>query len=179
MRMKKKREAFTSIIEILVRRKLAASPEKAAEMVRAGKVLVQKTDSQSPPPHRLVFTVVTDPEESFRYNEPVRLKKDIVTFDPARKPANRPAAKSGSARPSCEDENDDLPFQAPVTADSKSISQVDLEELIYRRRNLMEIEERIAVALSRGASVEIGIHVAELVPVRSKGGSLCLKFVVR
>jgi hypothetical protein len=59
------------------------------------------------------------------------------------------------------------------------VGQVDLEELILRRREVTELEEKIAVALSTGARVETGIHTAELVPERRRAGrELFLKLVV-
>jgi hypothetical protein len=60
------------------------------------------------------------------------------------------------------------------------IGQVELEELIFRRRELMELEEGIASALSCGASVEDGVHTARLVPERRDGfgRELFLKLVI-
>lgn len=60
------------------------------------------------------------------------------------------------------------------------VGQVDLEELLLRRREVMELEERIALALSKGARVETGVHTAELVPERrhSAGRELFLKLVI-
>ncbi len=38
-----------------------------------------------------------------------------------------------------------------------------------KRRELREIEESIAIALSKGARVEPGVHTAQLVPERRRG----------
>ena len=57
-------------------------------------------------------------------------------------------------------------------------TQVNLEMVLLMRRELRELEEEIAVALSKGAKVEDGVHTAELVPVR-KNGKLYLKLVIR
>jgi len=37
----------------------------------------------------------------------------------------------------------------------------------------------IAVALSRGAKIEPGVHTAELLPVRNEDGSVHFKLMVR
>jgi hypothetical protein len=63
------------------------------------------------------------------------------------------------------------------------IGQVELEMLILRRRELMEQEEQIAVALSKGVGVEPGVHKATLVPERKHDddsgiGTLVMKLVV-
>jgi hypothetical protein len=55
---------------------------------------------------------------------------------------------------------------------------VDLEELIGRRSELEDLEQKIAVALSKGVTVERGIHTAELVPTRNDG-HVYLKLVIR
>lgn len=68
---------------------------------------------------------------------------------------------------------------APISG-SACVSQVDLAELVIRRRELMDAEERIAVLLSKGAHVETdGAYTAELVPTRDEFGNVCLKLVIR
>src|SRR5260370_28359601 len=63
--------------------------------------------------------------------------------------------------------------------DTKLISQEDLELWILRRRQFREEDEPIAVALSRGAKVQPGVHTAELLPVRNEDGSVHFKLMVR
>jgi hypothetical protein len=150
--------------------------------------------------------IVTDPDAQFRFNIPITLKQ-IVPFDPTaaaeelqklrsgglktppdwRKRADdREAAKAGNARPACEDDGEDDDeddggdnVKTPsVRRDSAVVGQAELEELIYRRIELENLEERIAVALSKGARVERGVHTAELVPTRDDG-HVYLKLVVR
>jgi len=58
------------------------------------------------------------------------------------------------------------------------ITQFKLESLFGLRRELQELEEEIALALSHGAKVEEGIHSAELIPVRNDG-KLHLELVLR
>ena len=70
---------------------------------------------------------------------------------------------------------------------SGSISQADLAELKFRRRELTDIEEAMAMALSKGSRVEPGLHTAELVlhrdedgkSARDEFGQLSLKLVIR
>jgi len=57
------------------------------------------------------------------------------------------------------------------------VEQLKIEMLLGMRRELGEMEEEIALALSRGAKVEPGIHTAKLLPVR-KNGKLYLKLTV-
>ncbi len=64
---------------------------------------------------------------------------------------------------------------APAILDSKRIGQADLEELLLRQRETMEVEERIAVALANGAHVEDGVHTAELVLARDESGHVFSK----
>jgi hypothetical protein len=65
------------------------------------------------------------------------------------------------------------------SSDSTLIRQDDLELWLLRRREFAEIDERIAVALSKGAAVEYGVHTAELVAARAEDGSVHLKLVIR
>jgi hypothetical protein len=58
------------------------------------------------------------------------------------------------------------------------ITQLKLEMLLGMRRELHEMEESIAIALSKGAHIEPGIHKPELIPVR-KNGKLYLRLVIR
>lgn len=60
------------------------------------------------------------------------------------------------------------------------MGQVQLEMILGMRRELMQMEESLAVALSKGARVEPGIHSAELVPERRRNTSreLIMKLVV-
>jgi len=58
------------------------------------------------------------------------------------------------------------------------IPQGDIEELLARRRLFEEFEEELAVALSKGAKVEPGVHDLQLVPHRSRSGFV-LKLVVK
>ncbi len=57
------------------------------------------------------------------------------------------------------------------------IEQLKIEMLLLQRRELAEMEEGIALALSRGVKVEPGVHTAKLLPVR-KNGKLYLKLVI-
>jgi hypothetical protein len=178
------------ITEILVRRGLASSLREAEAMVRNDEVLTPQSGG-----------IVIDPDATYRFNEPIRILTEssepssarpgrltrrefarraasaarVVTFDSSKKTADRPAAKSGYPPQVRED---DEYSSSSVTADSKCVGQVDLEELIYRRIELENVEERIAVALSKGARVERGVHTAELVPTRDDG-HVHLKLVVR
>ena len=76
-------------------------------------------------------------------------------------------------------DGDDVPFSI--------ITQLKLEMLLGMRRELIEMEESIAVALSKGAAVDPGIHTAELViardedgvAVRDESGHVLLKLVIR
>jgi len=65
---------------------------------------------------------------------------------------------------------------------SAVIDQLKLEMFLGMRRELAEMEESIAVALSKGARVEPGIHKAELVPERRSGdgpgAGLMMKLVI-
>ncbi len=65
------------------------------------------------------------------------------------------------------------------SSNTKLISQEDLELWILRRRQFREADEPIAVALSRGAKIEPGVHTAELLPVRNEDGSVHFKLMVR
>lgn len=60
------------------------------------------------------------------------------------------------------------------------MGQVQLEMILGMRRELMQMEESIAIALSKGGRVEPGIHSAELVPERRRnaGRDLVMKLVV-
>jgi hypothetical protein len=188
---------FETIAEILFRRGLVASLEEAETMVRNGKVQVRKRDES----FRLRLLVEKNPQEEYRFNEMIKLTGDnisakskprrrisrselgrrkasaarLVTFDPSKKRADRAAAKSGSAIPSCEDEND----SRSVTADSTVITQELLERWIFRLREFAEMDQWIAVALSKGATVQHGVHTAELVPARAEDGHVHLKLVIR
>lgn len=55
------------------------------------------------------------------------------------------------------------------------VDQLKLEMVLGMRRELRELEESIAIALSKGASVKQGIHKAELVPERRSGRDGCLR----
>ena len=57
------------------------------------------------------------------------------------------------------------------------VEQLKIEMLLGMRRELREMEEAIALALSCGAKVEAGIHTAKLLPVR-KNGKLYLELVI-
>jgi hypothetical protein len=59
------------------------------------------------------------------------------------------------------------------------VTQEDLELRILRQKELTEVDERIADALSKGAEIEPGVHTAKLVPHEDDGGGFCLKLVVR
>src|SRR6266404_8713701 len=48
--------------------------------------------------------------------------------------------------------------------DGPEVDQLQLETALLKRRELREIEESIAIALSKGARVEPGVHTAQLVP---------------
>ncbi len=65
------------------------------------------------------------------------------------------------------------------SSDPMFVPQDLLEEWFYKRREFAEFDEVIAVALSRGAKVQPGVHTAELLPVRNEDGSIHLKLVVR
>jgi hypothetical protein len=62
------------------------------------------------------------------------------------------------------------------------VDQLKLEMFLGMRRELAEMEESIAVALSKGARVEPGVHKAELVPERrsgdGSGAGLVMKLVI-
>lgn len=60
------------------------------------------------------------------------------------------------------------------------VRQADIEEVLALRRRLMESETKIGVALSGGASVEPGVHAAELVPEFRGNGyrELVMKLVI-
>ncbi len=58
------------------------------------------------------------------------------------------------------------------------VTQLKLEMFLGMRRELREMEESIAVALSKGARIEPGIHKPELIPVR-RNGKLYMKLVIR
>ncbi len=62
--------AFERLIDILVRRGLAASSERAVEMVRAGRVAIREWD-HTRKPSLLRLMVVRDSEERWRFNEPI------------------------------------------------------------------------------------------------------------
>lgn len=66
-----------------------------------------------------------------------------------------------------------------LSSDSTIITQENLEAWIFRRRQFTELDEPIAIALSKGATVEEGVHTAELIPARAEDGSVHLKLVVR
>jgi len=57
------------------------------------------------------------------------------------------------------------------------VDQFKIEMLLAMRRELGEMEEGIALALSRGVKVEAGVHTAKLLPMR-KNGKLYLKLVI-
>jgi len=60
----------------------------------------------------------------------------------------------------------------------KQIPQMDIEELLARKRLFEEWEEEMAVALAKGAEVEPGVHTMQLVPCRTRSG-FAMKLVVK
>lgn len=157
---------------LTVERQMAPSVAAAEAMIRAGLILDHYgrriTDTKVRCPENAQLTLQTERPTN---------RRPVVFARTHGRVMDRPAAKLGYPTPACEDEDNEHPSPS-VTADSKCISQVDLEELIYRRRCLMELEEGIAVALSKGARVDTGIHTAELVPERRRG-ELFMKLVIR
>ncbi len=81
------------------------------------------------------------------------------------------------------------PSKKPILLKNRDglISQLDLEMWLGMRRAMLELEEQMAIALSKGIRVEPGIHTAELVlmrdddgvPLRDEDGQLSLKLVIR
>jgi hypothetical protein len=68
------------ITEILVRRGLAASPDQAVAMVRAGRVVARERDHTQEGPSPLRPTVVTDPKKRYRFNEPIAIVGETAKF---------------------------------------------------------------------------------------------------
>jgi hypothetical protein len=68
-----------------------------------------------------------------------------------------------------------------VLSNSALITQTDLERWFRRKRDLACVEKRIAIALSKGAKIEMreGCHKAELVPSYGEDGHVHLKLVIR
>jgi hypothetical protein len=72
------------------------------------------------------------------------------------------ASINGTVAP--EGSNPSAQTKKPIVMKSPSIiTQVDLAELHFRRREVSEIEEAMALALSKGTAVESGLHGAGLV----------------
>lgn len=63
--------------------------------------------------------------------------------------------------------------------DPMFIPQHILLQWFQKRREFAEFDEAIAVALSKGASIEEGEHTAEFMTIRAEDGSSHLKLVVR
>lgn len=64
-------------------------------------------------------------------------------------------------------------------SNSELVTQNDCERVFIRLQRLRCVEKRIALALSKGAKIEEGIHKAELVPFCGEDGRLSMRLVVR
>jgi len=158
---------------LMVERKMAISIIAAEAMIRAG--LIQDhygrrvTDTKARCPENAQITLQTD-----------RPTSRAVVF------VNRKAAISSTTHALVREqelsgawEGRESRSYEPPSPDSMLIHQEDLEAWIYRRRQFAEIDAPLAVALSKGATVQRGVHTAELLPMRNEDGSVHLKLVIR
>ena len=172
----------TQLKMLIVRAGIASSGREAQEMLAADEICILHADDgaswqhgtgkpKNEPPSSLGTLLLEENTQVVHRSKcPECRNKPIVFAKRDRKPAisstTHALVEEGGARES-------------PSSDSTLIRQEDLEAWIYRRRQFTEIDQPIAVALSKGAAVEYGVHIAELLPVRNEDGSVHLKLMVR
>lgn len=153
---------FQAIVDILVRRGMASSTDEAAAMIEAGAVRTQRG-------------IVTNPEEQFRYNEPLKFNFPcrVLPF------AVRPRGEKNDGTDSGKCVSRILPFPAERDLGEGEVTQDDIIDVEVARCEAAELEQEIALKLSRGGKVERGLEAAELLPSRDVDGNVVLKLVFR
>lgn len=183
---KKQRRRLTTLI---VQAGIAGSVREAQEMLAAAEICVNGRD------HGWPVTVsgeriFSDPGQYGRtmFDEGTQIthrskcpkcgRRPIAFVKKDKKPAISSATHS-RVLDEYESEDREHPAISSLNLDSRVIRQQELERWFLRRRDFMEMDRWIVSALSMGATVEKGVHIAELVPVYDEDGSTYLKLVVR
>jgi hypothetical protein len=179
---------------LIVRAGIASSGREAQEMLAANEICVLHTFSETwrhgtgKPTNESPSTLGTvlldeNTQVVHRSKCPECRNKPIVFAKRDRKPASSSATHSrvldGGGCDDCERPRHEDLFSL-YSSDPRLIPQDLLLEWFRRRQELSEVEEAIAVALSKGAVVEeYAVHTAELLPTRNEDGSVHLKLVIR
>ncbi len=179
-----KRRRLTTLI---VQAGIANSVREAQELLFAGQICVGDRHGSG---KRMKFDPPCDPSEiggtllnadirvSHRNKCPECGPKPIVFVKRDKRPASSSTTHSRVQDPDGCDDYEPLAISS-LDLDPALSRQEELQEWLLRRKHFAERDDWIARALSRGATVEEGMHTAELTPTRDEDGRTCLKVVVR
>lgn len=180
----------TQLKMLIVRAGIASSGLEAQEMLAVDEICIlhaadgatwkHGTGKPTNKPPSTLGTLLLDEKTQVVHRSkcPECRNKPIVFSKRDKKPAISSTTHSRVLDPEgCDDRYVDLGL--PLSDYSIVIRQEDLERWILRRREFREVDTPIALALSKGAAVQEGVHTAELLPVHNEDGSVNLKLVIR